>query len=75
MRDRRPLDRVHLAVEHLDRRLLARQHLGQRIIGEHDHQIDVAVVEGAQRGVLVVHEALVVDELVELVARLVSVSS
>ena len=23
-------------------------HLGQRIVGEHDHQIDVAVVEGAQ---------------------------
>ena len=67
-RDRRPLDRVHLAVEHLDRGLLARQHLGQRIIGEHDHQIDVAVVEGAQRCVLVADEALVLDELVQLVA-------
>ena len=25
--------------------LLARHHLGQRIVGEHDHQIDVTVVE------------------------------
>ena len=51
--------------------LLAGEHCRQRIIGEHDHEVRVAVVERRECRVLVVDESLRIDELVELIARFV----
>ena len=67
--DGRLLNRIHLAVEDLDGRALPGEDRLERIVGEHDHEIGVTVIERPQRGVLVVDEALRVDELVELLAR------
>ena len=47
----------------------------ERVVREHDDDVGVAVVEVARRGGLVADEALRVDELVELVLDVSSVSS
>ena len=64
------LDRIDLIVQHVDHGTLARQHLGQRILGEHDDDVEVVVLQRSARGRLVRGVPARVDEALEHVVVL-----